>query len=378
MVVDDTEENIDILVETLGNDYEISVAMDGESALEDMAANKPDLVLLDIMMPGMDGYEVCRRIKADPETSDIPVIFITAMGEIEDEAKGLELGAVDYIRKPITPAIVRTKVKNHLTAQLAHVRQLSENAEAREKIEKELQVARVIQMDLLPRDFPQEDDIELFATLKPARQVGGDFYDFFFLEPDRLCFVIGDVSGKGVPAALFMSMAKALIKASAQTVQTPAGILDTVNRELSQDNDTCTFVTVFIGILDLKSGELSFANGGHNYPLIYEPGGHPEFLEGGKSMILGIDEETVYTGATIKLQPDQGLCLYTDGITEAFNEMDQEFSDERLIAFVAANTRRPVKELVDLLVLEVETFAGKRPQADDITVLALRYRPQHP
>ena len=376
MVVDDTEENVDILVETLGEDYEISVAMDGESALEDIAENPPDLVLLDIMMPGIDGYEVCKRLKANPETSDIPIIFITAMGEVQDEEKGLELGAVDYIRKPITPTIVKTKVKNHLMAQLTHVRQLGESTAAREKIEKELNVARVLQMDILPRSFPKRDDIDLFATLKPAKQVGGDFYDFFFLDEHRLCFVIGDVSGKGVPAALFMSMAKALIKATAQTNQLTDKILETVNKELAEDNDTCTFVTVFIGFLDLQSGELSYCNAGHNFPIIYQTGGTPEFLEGGRSMILGIDDDTVFVSESIQLQPGQYICLYTDGITEAFNEEDEEFSDERLMDFISRNTGSPVQELAEKLVQEVKSFAGKKPQSDDITVLTLQYQAQ--
>ena len=375
MVVDDTEENIDILVETLGNDYESTVAMDGESPLEDVAENRPDLILLDIMMPGIDGYEVCRRLKADPGTCDIPIIFITAMGEVQDEEKGLELGAVDYIRKPIIPTIVRTKVKNHLTAYLAHVRQLNESAAAREKIEKELKVARVIQMDILPRSFPERGDIDLYATLKPAREVGGDFYDFFFVGDNRLCVVIGDVSGKGVPAALFMSMAKALIKATAQTTQLTDKILDAVNRELAEDNDTCTFVTVFIGMLDLQSGEFSYCNAGHNFPIIYQAGGSPEFLEGASGMILGIDEDTIYASESTQLQPGQCLCLYTDGITEAFNEADEEFSNERLMDFISRTAENPVQELVKLLVQEVESFAGKKPQSDDITALALQYRP---
>lgn len=375
MVVDDTEENVDILVETLGDDYEISVAMDGETALEDIAENSPDLILLDIMMPGIDGYETCRRLKADPKTSDIPIIFITAMGELEDEEKGLELGAIDYIRKPITPTIVKTKVKNQLTAHLAHIRELSKGTASLEKIEKELQVARILQMDILPRSFPERDDVGLYATLKPARQVGGDFYDFFFLDADRLCFVIGDVSGKGVPAALFMSAAKAWIKSTMQADHNPDSILDTVNKELAEDNDTCTFVTVFLGIIDLRNGNLSFSNAGHNEPLLFQPGGEPEFLEGGKSMMLGIDDETTYTSKSIQLQPGQCLCLYTDGITEAFNETDEEFSDERLMDFISRTTESPVKELVELLVREVESFAGNKPQSDDITVLALQYRP---
>lgn len=378
MVVDDTEENIDILVETLGEDYEVSVAMDGETALRDISANPPDLILLDIMMPGMNGYEVCRRLKDDPVTRDIPVIFVTAMGEMEDEQMGLELGAIDYIRKPITPILVKTKVKNQLMVRLAHGRELGESTAAREKIEEELKVAREIQMDILPQvfpPFPGRPEIDLHAFIEPARDVGGDFYDFFFNSEDMLCFVIGDVAGKGVPAALFMSAAKTLIKATAQSVSQPDRVLDIANRELAAGNETCTFVTVFLGILNVKTGKLCFANAGHNLPLIVRQEGEAEYLSGGKSTALGLEEDTVFSSRTIQLQPKECICLYTDGVTEAFNQQEEQFSEERLQKEISGSQHKSMKELTDEVIRAVESFAEGTPQSDDITMLCLRYRP---
>lgn len=378
MIVDDTEENIDILVEALADDYEVCVAMDGETALQYISAEPPDLVLLDIMMPGLDGFEVCRRLKDAEKTRDIPIIFVTAMGKMNDMKKGLELGAMDYITKPITPSIVKVKVKNQLMLKLAHSQELDKNTAAREKVEKELRAAREIQMDILPKvfsPFPGKPEIDLYAVLQPARQVGGDFYDFFFNSEDQLCFVIGDVSGKGVPAALFMAAAKTLIKSTAHTVLQPDRILDIVNRELSADNDTCTFVTVFLGILDSKKGRISYVNAGHNPPLIILREGEPDFLKGAASTAIGIYEDSIFTSDTFQLMPGETILLYTDGVTEAFNQKEEQFSEERLQKEAANLQKNSMRELVTAILREVESFTGNVAQSDDITMLALKYLP---
>ncbi|MBF0525675.1 MAG: response regulator, partial [Deltaproteobacteria bacterium] len=206
LAVDDTEINLDLLVETLGDLYEVIVAVNGFDALEIVASAPPDLILLDIMMPGMDGYEVCRRLKADDRSRDIPVIFITAMGESEDETKGLELGAIDYLTKPINPAIVQARVKNHLQLKLAQeelarqneileikvqerTRELARTMEEKERIQSELRLARLIQQEALPTVFPpipEAENVEIFARMEPAKEVGGDYYDFFMIDKDHI------------------------------------------------------------------------------------------------------------------------------------------------------------------------------------------------
>ena len=213
LIVDDERLNIKVLADLLKPNYKIMVAISGEQALKAVRLeNPPDLILLDVMMPEMDGYEVCRQLKADESTREIPVIFVTAMGAESDETRGLELGAADYITKPISPAIVEARVRTQMERK-HHLDQLQEayhliNAQ-KDRMQEELNVGRDIQLSMLPQTFPpfpQHDEFQLHAKMQAAREVGGDFYDFFLIDEDHLCVCVGDVSGKGVPAALFLSL----------------------------------------------------------------------------------------------------------------------------------------------------------------------------
>ncbi|MFQ5644321.1 MAG: response regulator, partial [Thiogranum sp.] len=254
LVVDDEPVNIDVLAGLLKQDYRLIVATDGERALKVAHSGNPDLILLDIMMPGMDGYEVCRRLKADTSTRDIPVVFITAMDQIGDEALGFEVGAADYLTKPVSAPILRARVKTQLA--LVQGRRELQAAYAtirmqKERMEVELNLGRDIQMSMMPQDFPGasgNENFSLYARLEAARELGGDFYDFFYLDESRLCFCVGDVSGKGVPAALFMAVTRTLIRSAAQGTPSTATILDRVNETLSADNEGCMFVTLFVAV----------------------------------------------------------------------------------------------------------------------------------
>ena len=205
LAVDDTPENLDVVKGILGQDYIVKVAINGPMALKIAEKQRPDLILLDVMMPGMDGYEVCRRLKSNPETSDVPVIFLTAMDQTSDEAHGFSLGAADYIAKPVNPPILKARVETHLALKES----MDELQKAygiikgqKDRMEDELNIGRDIQMSMLPLEFPafpERKEFDIQALLKPAREVGGDFYDFFFISDDEICLVVGDVSGKGVP-----------------------------------------------------------------------------------------------------------------------------------------------------------------------------------
>ena len=226
LIVDDERFNINVLADLLKPNYKVMVAINGEQALKAVGGAKPpDLVLLDIMMPEMDGYEVCRRIKAAPATRDIPIIFVTAMGQEDDETKGLDLGAADYLTKPISPSIVEARVRTQLELRrtMKDLRAAHAVIEAqRDRMQAELDVGRDIQTSMLRKDFPKTDIYCVHAELYPAKEVAGDFYDFFEIEPGLICFSVGDVSGKGVPAALFMAMTKTLIKSRASSDPSPA------------------------------------------------------------------------------------------------------------------------------------------------------------
>jgi sigma-B regulation protein RsbU (phosphoserine phosphatase) len=230
-------------------------------------------------------------------------------------------------------------------------------------------------MSMVPKTFPPFPDrreFDIFATLVPAREVGGDFYDFFFIDDDRLLFAIGDVSGKGVPAALFMAVVKTLLRATAGAATTPGDILGRLNADLSRDNESCMFVTLFCGILHVRTGELDYSNGGHNLPFHLHGGGlTPVENPGGGA--LGIAEDGAYPSARLRLGPDESLFLYTDGLTEAMDPAGALFSDERLEQLLRRARATGPRQLLGEVVDEVNAFAAGAPQADDITGLVLRY-----
>jgi sigma-B regulation protein RsbU (phosphoserine phosphatase) len=247
---------------------------------------------------------------------------------------------------------------------------------ARERIESELGIAHDIQMGLLRHTFPpfpERQEFDLLAVIKPAREVGGDFYDFFMTGDNRLFFVIADVAGKGIPASLYMAMTMTLIKAIARSGVPPDEILNRLNTELSRDNETCMFVTVFCGILDVSTGEVLFANGGHNPPLLVNREGGAEFLSTAKKLPPGAMEGVGYRRERVILKPGDRLLLYTDGVTEAANCDDELFSAGRLRDLVAQSEGIGLQELPGEIMAAIEAHAGGADQADDITILAIEY-----
>ncbi|WP_029460405.1 SpoIIE family protein phosphatase [Solidesulfovibrio alcoholivorans] len=258
-----------------------------------------------------------------------------------------------------------------------YIADLTATTKAKERLESELKIARNIQMSFLPKHFPPFPEIsafELHATLEPAWEVGGDLYDFFLIGPDKLLFLVGDVSGKGVPAALFMAVTKTLVKGIAEQEADPAGILSKVNKELCVDNESMLFVTMFLAILDFRTGELAFSNAGHNPPALIAPDGAVSWLPLPRGVFLGIMEDAVYKTSRTSLPPGARLVAFTDGVTEAMNPGQRLFGTDRLReALVRARDMPP--EVMDAAVMEaVRGFAGTAEQADDITVLTLLYR----
>jgi sigma-B regulation protein RsbU (phosphoserine phosphatase) len=242
----------------------------------------------------------------------------------------------------------------------------------KQRIESSLKLAQEIQAAMLPRRFPKRGELDLSARISPARMVGGDLYDFL-LAGDRLWFLVGDVSGKGVSSALFMAMTKTLFGASLREATSPAAVLGRVNRELSIDNERAMFVTAFLGCLDLGTGDLAFANGGHNPPYRLTPGGGVTPLTGGHGCALGILEGYEYETAHVRLGPGEGVFLYTDGVTEALDPAGEQFSEERLEAHLRDLTTTAAEEVVGRTFAAVRGFAATAPASDDITVMSLRY-----
>ncbi len=385
LIVDDERLNINVLADLLKPKYKIMAAINGMQALKAAhSVNPPDLILLDIMMPDMDGYEVCRQLKSDDATKDIPIIFVTAMGQVEDETKGLELGAIDYLTKPISPAIVEVRVKTQLALK-KNMEELHRTMEQlhrayavietqKNRMQKELNVGRDIQLAMVPKDFPVSSDYSIYATLEPAREVGGDFYDAFIVDEEHICFCIGDVSGKGVPAALFMAMAKTLIKSRASTDSSTASIVNHVNDDLCKDNEGCLFVTLYVCIFNVRTGELLTTNAGHNPPLLKHRDGSISPLAHVDGPMVGAMDGIVYSEKKYQLQNDETVLLFTDGITEADNVNEEFFGDERLEKLFGDWQEGSVEELVEHVAETTHAFEGENRQADDITVLAFHYQ----
>lgn len=257
-----------------------------------------------------------------------------------------------------------------------YIRDLTETTAAKERIQSELRVATDIQTSLLPRifpAFPDRPEFDIFASMDPAKEVGGDFYDFFFIDDNRLCFLIADVADKGVPAALYMMVAKTLLKTEAQRTGAPNEILSRVNTILSADNENCMFVTVFCAILDTRTGEVQFANAGHNPPLVGTSDGFA-YMSPKVGFVLGPMPDSAYECESLVLQPGNILFLYTDGVTEAKNPAAELFGEQRLLAALQRSGGADLTELIHFIRAEVARHAAGAPQSDDVTMLAVRFK----
>jgi serine phosphatase RsbU (regulator of sigma subunit)/anti-sigma regulatory factor (Ser/Thr protein kinase)/HPt (histidine-containing phosphotransfer) domain-containing protein len=368
LIVDDVRTNVELLVRALKDNYRLAVAQDGESALRSVAVAPPDLVLLDIMMPGLDGYEVCRRLKRDPHTRDIPVVFLTSLDEVQDKARGFEAGAADYITKPFEILEVKARVGALLRAK-------AYQDAVRELLESELRVAREIQRGLVPRNFAALGGAaaECFACLEPARAVGGDLYDVFRIDDRHLCFVVGDVSGKGIPAALFMVMTITLIRSLARLSGRPDEILARVNDALAADNPSSMFVTLFCAVLDVETGRLTCASGGHLSPMLARPGGEPRLVVASEGTLVGVQPGLAFPATDVELAPGDLLVAFTDGVTEAMSPDGALFGEGRLRALLGGLGDISPAAAVNALLAGVRAFAASAEQADDIAILAVRY-----
>lgn len=258
----------------------------------------------------------------------------------------------------------------------AYIDQLKETTAAKERIESELKIAHDIQMSILPRTFPafpQRTEFDIYACIEPAKEVGGDFYDFFFIDDDNLCFCIGDVSGKGVPASLFMAVTRTLIKAKSSKNLTPGVVLSRVNEDLCIDNTSCMFVTIFLGILNIRTGELTYSNGGHNFPYVIRNNGEFSQFEKMPGIALGVMDGFVFQERRITLNAGDYLYLYTDGVNEAMNYDGKMYDYERMNLYFKGALRMTPREMTENSLKDLKNFVSNAPQSDDITILVLQY-----
>ena len=539
LIFNDTPTNVSVVSGLLKDSYRTKVATNGERALAIVSGpEKPDLILLDVTMPDMDGFEVCRRLKANPDTREIPIIFLTARTDYVDEIKGFEAGAVDYIHKPFSAPIILARVKTHLAVQasLAQARQgsseqsfvssealakvlaslhpidlqsgdvlihqgdasdaayflnggsllvyvetsygpvslatlqgpslvgeigaltglarttsvkaltpaqvfriaraqlfelsqkspellmsvvrqlgqqidsvnravalytnalaalgtrefnskildelanpspqLAEFSTAFRRFAAEMASAALIQQSFLPKQSAMnvaDSDVEIEAKIRPTREVGGDFYDFYMLDADRLAIMIGDVCGKGIPASLFMAVVVTVLRTAAREEPDAASTIARANTVLCRDNAASLFATAFYAVLDLRSGALQYCNCGHNAPVLIPASGEPRrLLSTGLPLALFADRPA--TASSIQLNPGDNLVLFTDGVTEAINPLKEEFGDSLLLETLLRDQNLTTTALVSQLFTAVDDFALGEEQADDIACVVVRRR----
>jgi sigma-B regulation protein RsbU (phosphoserine phosphatase) len=368
LLVDDAKANLDILVEGLKSDHKLSLALNGEMALQAASRSPPDLVLLDIVMPGMDGYEVCRRMRQMPETAEVPIMFLSSLEEVQNKTRGFEAGANDYLTKPFEMLEVKARVKSLLKAK-------AYSDAVKEQIASELRVAREIQMGMLPHDFSgaeQAYGVKFGAVLEPAREVGGDLYGVCAAGPERLLIFLGDVSGKGIPASMFMVRAISLARLLAREIAEPEIILARLNDELAVDNPSGMFVTFLCAVFEQRSRRLILANAGHCRPVLLPAGEPPRWAVKNLGTALGFEPGLEFERTELTLREGDTLILYSDGVSEAFNPEEECYGDKRLLADAGGFAGQPAPDLTAGLLRKVRAFAGTAPQSDDIAILALK------
>lgn len=253
---------------------------------------------------------------------------------------------------------------------------LQETTTAKEKIESELRIAKEIQMGMIPHifpPFPNLPEIDLYATLLSAKEVGGDLYDFFLLDENRICFAIGDVSGKGIPASLFMAVTRTLLRSTADKEKSAAEIVSSINTTLSLNNDSNMFVTFFLGILDIQKGELKYCNAGHNPPVLIRNQQEVSFFNITKAIPLGLFENYVYAEESIQVNPNDQLFLYTDGLTEAEDVHNNLVGDAQLLQVIRDHASAPPKELIEVVTKAVADHVKGHTQSDDLTMMSISY-----
>ena len=356
-------------------EYEFHFAHNGLEALTILLQEKDfDIILSDINMPEMDGLTLLTKIN-EMQNPAMKCIMVSAYGDMGNIRQAMNNGAFDFATKPIDLddlSLTIEKAIEHIT----YIKAMQKEHQQLETIKGDLAVASEIQQAILPRCFPpfpeNAGQLEIAASMRAASDVGGDFYDFFRIDDHRIGFVIADVSGKGVPAAIFMAVSRTLIRATGIKGVNPSECITYCNRLLAEESVNSMFVTIFYGIYDLTTGEVSYINAGHNPPFVVLAKGNVEQLPSSKNIILGFTADYQFVEEHFQLGHGDTLLLYTDGVTEATNVRKEEFGDQRLKELLKSTSKVGCQEMIDKVKAGVKTFAGEAEQSDDITLLALR------
>lgn len=380
LIIDDDKVNRELLGRWVGQlGHRAHLARGGVEGLEMVSTGGYDLVLLDVLMPDMNGYEFLGHIKANRETADLPVIMVSGLDEIDSVARCIELGAEDYLAKPFNTTLLRARIQ----ACLEKKRLRDEATMHFERLRRDLAAARALQTSMLPANMPVaslEQPVSAHAFMEAARDLSGDFYDVFPVSADEIGFVVGDGAKKGVAAALFMARAMSLIRMSTskwndsvRPVRSPADTLTEVNAALAQGNVELIYATMFMGVLDMSTGFLQFCNAGHVPPFLVDGAGAVRALDVPSSLPLGMGETAFYEDRQVRLEPGETVFVFTDGLTDALNRESQPYSTEQLKTDLALLADGSVEQVIDGIRTRVSHFIDGMPRGDDMTALCLRW-----
>jgi sigma-B regulation protein RsbU (phosphoserine phosphatase) len=355
--------------------YDFTFAENGIQALKKINEDEEiELVLSDINMPEMDGLTLLAKIN-ELNNKLLKSVIVSAYGDMDNIRTAMNMGAYDFITKPIDLKDLKITIEK----SLKEIQDYKAVVSAQKKLlslQRELDIANIIQTSLLQKKFPAFPDrkeFDIFAKMVPAKEVGGDLYDFFLIDKYRLGVIIGDVSGKGIAAALLMAVSKTLLKATATKGMPADNILAEVNNIIAEESPSNMFVTVFYGVLDTRSGSFEYSNGGHNPPYLVSADGTVKQLDNIGGLLLGAIKDVEYQSNVIMLKQGESLFFYTDGVTEAFNKEGEEFQEGRLEKSLANKNSLDTNELVQHVVEDVQKYSEGVEQSDDITCVALKY-----
>ncbi|MDR1879505.1 MAG: SpoIIE family protein phosphatase [Tannerellaceae bacterium] len=356
-------------------EYAFSFAHNGVEALQMLLAHPDfDIILSDINMPEMDGLTLLTRIN-EMRNPALKCIMVSAYGDMENIRTAMNRGAFDFTTKPINLEDMECTIEKAIE-QIAFIKNAQKEHTQLKSIQSDLKVAKEIQETILPKKFPPFPALptfDIYASMNAAAYVGGDFYDFFLIDGERLGFVVADVSGKGIPAAIFMAISRTVIRAIALAENSASQCMMRSNRILCQESVNDMFVTAFYGIMDIQSGAVTYCNAGHNPPVLIRKEGEVSFLPLTNDMILGAYPDTAFHEKEAILRPGDSLFLYTDGVTEAMNLRKEPYGNARLMERCQAMKGCHPEEMVRRVAGSIDDFADGTVQSDDITLLSIIY-----
>ena len=357
-------------------EYEFAFAHNGLEALQKLLETPDfDIILSDINMPEMDGLTLLAKVN-ELKNPAMKCIMVSAYGDMDNIRSAMNKGAFDFATKPIDLDDLSRTIEKAIE-QVRYIRESQQEHNQLESIKNDLAIAGEIQQTILPRSFPPFPEltevVDIYASMTPAKDVGGDFYDFFQIDDERIGLVIADVSGKGVPASLFMAVSRTLLRATALRGVSSAECLTYANKLLCKESLDSMFVTVFYGIYHYKAGMMDYTNAGHNPPYLLRGGRAVECLPVASNFVVGVFDDIEFESNTLTFGIGDTLLLYTDGVTEAFNDKREQFSESNLQDILASmHESSSAKEVVTSVLQSVKTFSGDYPQSDDITLLSLQ------